>query len=416
MANILPWAPLAGRILWDIGLVSLVRAGAGSFVVDGCDVHEATPNSKSVIVDSGHVYYEGTYLTNAGATLDLTPYIDATYPVMVIIYIDLDGVPRAHAGTPAAITPVTVVDWQLFKTPKPATSTLPVGVPLKLVYLAAGATSIANASISSVAIKRSDSGVPTTFVPLDIVTSKGDLLIGSAASAVDNLGIGTSGQVLTVDSVQPLGMKWQDAGGAGWTTETHFTATPLSTSTLTMTSDVTSTIKVGRGLRYTIGGVVYYGILTAITSNLLTLAGAPLGGNVTALSWCDSARVVQVDFFIPGTFADAANSGLLASDARTKFSWGLGKAYCVQIKHTVRVADTGVNQSRGTISIDGSVVGTDNSNTGLTYAATWTTTVVGINTSNYDINKAEAIEIVTDANGSNDDAQDLTMSAIFVLA
>jgi len=160
---------------------------------------------------------------------------------------------------------------------------------------------------------------------------------------------------------------------------------------------------------------VYYGIVTAITSNLLTVAGAPLGGDVTALYWGDPTRVVQVDFFIPGAFADAANTGLLASDARTKFDWNLTKAYCVQIRHTVRVDDSGANQPRVTISIAGSVVGTSNTNAGEAVAETWTSTVVGINTTNYDINRDEAIEVVTDANGSNGDATDLTVSAIFVV-
>ena len=414
MADILSWAPLAGRVLHDIELESLVRAGGGSFVLDGCDVHEATPNSKSVVVDSGNVYYQGVLVVNAGATLDLTTYFDATYPVIIIVYIDTDGIPRAHVGIPAAITPATAIDWQLFKTPKPATPTLPAGVPLKLIYLAAGATSIANASIASVAIVRSDAGVPTEFVPESVVTSKGDILVGSGVGMVDNLEPGPDGHVLMLDSTQPLGLKWESSGEK-WILETNFAAVPASTSTLTMTADATSYIKPGCGLKYTIGGLVYYGIVTAITSNLLTVAGAPFGGNVTALFWSEPITIIQVDFLIPGTFADAANTGLLASDTRSKFSWGLGTAYCVQIKHTVRVADTGANQPNVTISINGAVVGTDNSNAGLPVATTWTSTVVGINTSNYDINKGEAIEIVTDANGSNDNAQDLTVSVLFVM-
>ena len=81
----------------------------------------------------------------------------------------------------------------------------------------------------------------------------------------------------------------------------------------------------------------------------------------------------------------------------------------------MRVDDSGANQPIVTVSINGSVVGTDNTNAGLAVAETWVSTVVGINTSNYDINKSEAIEIVTDASGSNDDAQDLTVSAVFVI-
>ena len=116
-----------------------------------------------------------------------------------------------------------------------------------------------------------------------------------------------------------------------------------------------------------------------------------------------------------GKFADAANTGLLASDVNTKFDWNLGKAYCVLIRHTVKTDDSGANQPRVTISIAGAVVGTSNTNAGVAVAETWRSTVVDINASNYDINPDEAIEIVTDANGTNDDAEDLTVSAVFVL-
>ena len=40
MGNQLPWAPLAGRILRDIGLVSLVRAGAGGLAGERQDLPE----------------------------------------------------------------------------------------------------------------------------------------------------------------------------------------------------------------------------------------------------------------------------------------------------------------------------------------------------------------------------------------
>ena len=77
--------------------------------------------------------------------------------------------------------------------------------------------------------------------------------------------------------------------------------------------------------------------------------------------------------------------------------------------------DTGANQPLVTASINGSVVGTDNTNAGLAVSESWVNTVVGINTSNYDINHNEAIEIITDASGTNDDAIDLTVSLVFIL-
>ena len=45
-------------------------------------------------------------------------------------------------------------------------------------------------------------------VPESVVTAKADLLVASASGVVDNLAVGTNGQVLTADATQTLGVKW----------------------------------------------------------------------------------------------------------------------------------------------------------------------------------------------------------------
>jgi hypothetical protein len=45
-------------------------------------------------------------------------------------------------------------------------------------------------------------------VPETVVTAKADLLVGVSSGVVDNLAVGTNGQVLTADSAQTLGVKW----------------------------------------------------------------------------------------------------------------------------------------------------------------------------------------------------------------
>ncbi len=52
--------------------------------------------------------------------------------------------------------------------------------------------------------------VPGTsaFIPVSTIDAKGDLLVGSANDAVDNLAVGSNNQVLTADSAQTLGVKW----------------------------------------------------------------------------------------------------------------------------------------------------------------------------------------------------------------
>ncbi len=45
-------------------------------------------------------------------------------------------------------------------------------------------------------------------IPESVVTAKADLLVAASSGVVDNLAVGTNGQVLTADSTQTLGVKW----------------------------------------------------------------------------------------------------------------------------------------------------------------------------------------------------------------
>lgn len=343
--------------------LAVLRALHGDFIINGQEPAISQRGAgANMSVDVGAFKYvlNGTFgekLTTTNVAIDAS---DATNPRIDLIYLATGGTITVLKGTAKAVKPTGETTWQKYEEPYPADLSGTDGIVLAEVLVPAGATTIVDADIKNIC-------VPIQW-PRD-----------------------------------------------PWVAETNFTATPASTSTLTMTADKTATIKVGMGLKYKISSTYYYGIVTAIASNLLTIAGAPMGGDVLELYWCGRERVVQVDFFVSGKFADAANTGLLASDVNTKFDWNLGKAYCVLIRHTVKTDDSGANQPRVTISIAGAVVGTSNTNAGEAVAETWTSTVVGINTSNYDTNPDEAIEIVTDANGTNDDAEDLTVSAVFVL-
>ncbi|HEY0089410.1 MAG TPA: hypothetical protein VGB37_11240, partial [Candidatus Lokiarchaeia archaeon] len=125
----------------------------------------------------------------------------------------------------------------------------------------------------------------------------------------------------------------------------------------------------------------------------------------------------QLSISINGAFADAADTTLLASDLNMYLKWTKLPAYLVMISHKVKTADTGANQPQVNCDLNGAnSVSTSNTNAGRAVSTSWVDTVVDINTSNYDINYGEIIEIRTDANGSNDNARDLSVILTFVFA
>jgi len=207
--------------------------------------------------------------------------------------------------------------------------------------------------------------------------------------------------------------RWKEAGGSLWTqTIGTFTATPASTSTLTMTEDLTALIIVGLPLRYIIGGVTYYGVCTAIAANLLTIAGPPLGGDVTSLSYGKASQVIQIIAMIPGLYEDASNTALIDSDLNSAVKWDKPKAYLVKFSVYSKVADTGDN-GQASVRINDTEVNTTAGGETIVAAKTWYPTVVNIDPAAYDINNGEAIEL-TAIKGSTGDATDLTVSMVFV--
>jgi hypothetical protein len=87
---------------------------------------------------------------------------------------------------------------------------------------------------------------PSGSVSKSVIDAKGDLIVGTANDAVDNLSLGTNGHILTVDSAQTLGMKW-----AAPSVTTSNTAT-LTNKTITYADNT----------------------LTGVASELLVLIGA----------------------------------------------------------------------------------------------------------------------------------------------
>lgn len=191
-----------------------------------------------------------------------------------------------------------------------------------------------------------------------------------------------------------------------------FTATPASTSTITMGVDMTSSILIGMPLRYTISSVEYFGIVAAITSSLLTVNGAPLSGDVSNLQYGDPNKVSQIVVTIPSKYEDASNTDLIASDLKSSFIWDRAKSYLVKFGVYSDTADSSTN-GQASVQINNTEVNTTTGGATIAAAKTWYNTIVNIATAAYDINPGEELEITCIA-GTGKDASDLTAKMIFV--
>lgn len=197
----------------------------------------------------------------------------------------------------------------------------------------------------------------------------------------------------------------------------NYSLTPATSSSLTVTT--TSPMKVGMPIKYTISGTTYYAIITSVSLNAaITIAGPPFSGDLTAdsLYYGGPERVVQMDFFVSGTYEDASGA-IIVADMKTVARWGLQKGYLVTFGGSHNTVDTGT-QPNVNVQLNASAVSTENTNTGPTMSGSINTvqmnSAVAINTSNYDIEYGEEIEIYVTKAG-NGDAEDLTVTCIFVL-
>lgn len=202
--------------------------------------------------------------------------------------------------------------------------------------------------------------------------------------------------------------------GTGWTgiPASSFTAAPASTSTITFSVDYTALCPTGTPLKYKIGSTYYYGIVTAITSNLMTIAGASLTGTIVELYYGYANRTEQVDIAINGFYEQASDATAVLNQLNSSLIWNKNTSYAVLMKVWSKVHDTGTH-GQAQVLINGQ--GLCSTANGLTIAAdaTWYSTVIDIATANYDINYGEAIEVTTTKAG-NGDAHDLMVSIVFV--
>jgi len=231
---------------------------------------------------------------------------------------------------------------------------------------------------------------------------------GGSWSVIGNI-LGTTGATGATGAV-----------GGSWTAlvkDDDFNDQPASTSTITMVTDQTATIKVGMGIRFKLSGTYYYARVKAIAADLLTIQGAPLttgDGDLTEL-WWGLQKTFQVDIAISGTYGAATGNTLIQSIMRARKWWGGRAAFLVHFWGTHETADAGT-QPQVNPRINTANVSTDNSAGGIELSTAGVQVAngdVAINPSNYSIVDGSRLELACTVAGGTGDAADLSITLIF---
>ena len=232
-------------------------------------------------------------------------------------------------------------------------------------------------------------------------------------SAIASLTLDGNGDVQqsVIPVSQELFKKWTPL-----TIATDFTSTPASTSTITALTDQTANIKAGMAAKYKIGGTYYFGVYDAVASDLFTIGGIALSGDITELYYSPLAG--QCEMFavgVPGVCLAAASTTLIETFNKQKAKLDKTEGYCVQISTWSRVDDSGAVQPHvNVLNGSGAPICSSNAGAGLEVAETWVKTTINIDPDNYLITNQSAIELATDGIGSNGDAEDVTVQFLIV--
>lgn len=240
------------------------------------------------------------------------------------------------------------------------------------------------------------------------------------------------------DDLQPtgfpagVGLVWgmlKTSGENRWKQVFAINPTAPSTSTITTTEDLTTIIKVGSPVKFittdAISGSgsgssadiveVFYAMVTAVTSNLITISGAPLStaaGQLLAVFVGEPELVAMLSMFVSGTYADGLDDDLLATDMLSPFKWMQSKYHLVRVSAVQMTVDTGTEPSINVQINNTDVLTTDIQ---LGASGTWIdNSAVAFDTDAYDANLDEEIEVACTVAGGTGDASDLTVQCYWV--
>ena len=212
----------------------------------------------------------------------------------------------------------------------------------------------------------------------------------------------------------------QNMGGSNWCVSDE--GTYATTSTFTVTDNATNQASFAKGtpIRYKGAGSYLYAQVTNYATGTVTVRGAAVPNPITVMEFGNMNRLYEPlhTWAFLGAAADAASTALFSEDHLIQggLVWQGAEAYIVGFTVNCKEDDSGANQPRFNISVGGNKVCTSNSNNGLEIIdVTEVKTVVDINTTNYELGFEDAIEVTTDANGSNNNAKDIVIRPIIII-
>lgn len=185
---------------------------------------------------------------------------------------------------------------------------------------------------------------------------------------------------------------------------------------ITTAADLTSHVKVGYALKYTWSGTTYYGIVIGISATRIAIAGARLnlGTNITALYYGLPSLVRVLDFHIAGAYAAAIQDCLNAAGNQA-YQWQASRAYLVHWKFRNKTADS-TTAPKMNPKTAGNVVSADDTAAGTQPSTSFVEHRYAlVNTTNYDIDRGDAIELAAVAAGGTGDAANLSAMLTFVM-
>lgn len=252
-----------------------------------------------------------------------------------------------------------------------------------------------------------------TFAASDTVTASADCVakgvkVGDFIYNSDDDAVSDAKQIIEIaaDKVT-ITLAAAYAGTAGATKEGS-----VFGDKLTLTEDLTGTVKVGNPVKFVVDSVSYRGVVEAISSDELSIMGPAIAGDVEQLFFGPADKVSTIQVVIPSTYEDASNTGLIVSDIKSELVWEKAEAYLVGFKMYTDTAD-GSGDGQASITIEDVECFLQAGGPILAAAKTWYSSGIGIDPTNYKVSRGDVLEVTAIA-GTGMDASDLSAKLIFV--